>query len=158
MQGKNMDHNDHGNMHYKHLAIMTVLSFISMYVLMYSMVDRFENVYSSFNQVYMAALMTAPMVFIEMVLMKMMYPNKKKNLAIVVSSILAGVLFFALIRFQSGVGDKQFLRSMIPHHAGAILMCKEANINDEEIKNLCSTIMQGQQKEVDQMKAILNRL
>lgn len=158
MRGKDMDHTGHGNMHYKHLAIMTILSFISMYILMYSMVDRFENVYGSFNQVYMAALMTAPMVFIEMLVMKMMYPDKKKNIVIIVASVFAGVLFFSLIRFQSGVGDKQFLRSMIPHHAGAILMCKDANITDEEIKNLCSTIMQSQQKEVDQMKAILNRL
>jgi uncharacterized protein (DUF305 family) len=158
MHGKDMDHTGHSNMHYKHLAIMTILSFISMYILMYAMVDRFENVYNSFNQVYMAALMTAPMVFIEMFVMKMMYPNKKKNMVIILASFFAAILFFSLIRFQSGVGDKQFLRSMIPHHAGAILMCKEANITDEEIKNLCSTIMQGQQKEVDQMKAILNRL
>lgn len=158
MHGKKVDHGEHGNMHYSHLAIMTVLSFVSMYVLMYSMVDRFENVYNSLNQVYMAALMAAPMVFIEMLLMKTMYPDKTKNSVIISASIVAGIAFFALIRFQSGVGDKQFLRSMIPHHAGAILMCKEANITDEEIKSLCSTIMQGQQKEVDQMKAILNRL
>jgi hypothetical protein len=38
------------------------LSFISMYVLMYAMVDRFANVYPNFNQFYMAGLMTAPMV------------------------------------------------------------------------------------------------
>ncbi len=158
MHGKNMDHSEHGKMHYMHLGIMTVLSFISMYILMYSMVDRFENIYSSFNQVYMAALMTAPMVFIEMLLMNMMYPDKKKNLLIILSSIVAGIAFFALIRFQLGIGDKQFLRSMIPHHAGAILMCKEASITDEEIKNLCNAIMQGQQREVDQMKTILNRL
>jgi hypothetical protein len=48
-----------GNRHYVQLAIMTALSFISMYVLMYAMVNRFANVYSNLNQFYMAGLMTA---------------------------------------------------------------------------------------------------
>jgi len=58
-----------GNRHYVHLAIMTALSFISMYVLMYAMVNRFANVYSNLNQFYMAGLMTAPIVVIELTLM-----------------------------------------------------------------------------------------
>jgi hypothetical protein len=49
-----------GNRHYVRLAIMTALSFISMYVLMYAMVNRFANVYNNLNQFYMAGLMTAP--------------------------------------------------------------------------------------------------
>jgi hypothetical protein len=36
--------------HYIRLAAMAVLSFVSMYVLMYAMVDRFTNVYPNFNQ------------------------------------------------------------------------------------------------------------
>ena len=40
------------NKHYKHLLIMAVLSFISMYVLMYSMVDTFANVFPNVNQFY----------------------------------------------------------------------------------------------------------
>ena len=40
--------------------MMTVLSFIAMYALMYAMVDSFESVYANLNQVYMAGLMTAP--------------------------------------------------------------------------------------------------
>ena len=47
--------------HYRRLLVMTALSFVAMYVLMYAMVDRFDNVYSNFNQVYMAGLMTASM-------------------------------------------------------------------------------------------------
>ncbi|HEX6177103.1 MAG TPA: hypothetical protein VF057_01990 [Thermoanaerobaculia bacterium] len=38
--------------HYRRLLVMTALSFFAMYVLMYAMVDRFDNVYSNFNQVY----------------------------------------------------------------------------------------------------------
>lgn len=47
---------------------------------------------------------------------------------------------------------------MIPHHAGAILMCEEANIQDPEIKKLCEEIKLSQQREIDQMKAKLNEL
>lgn len=44
---------------YYRLAGMAVLSFVSMYILMYAMVNSFDNVFSSVNQLYMAGLMTA---------------------------------------------------------------------------------------------------
>jgi hypothetical protein len=65
--------------HYRHLGLMTLLSFVSMYVLMYAMVNAFSNVYNSINQVYMAGLMTAPMVIIELVVMRGMYQDKRCN-------------------------------------------------------------------------------
>jgi hypothetical protein len=40
---------------------MTVLSFGAMYGLMYAMVNSADNVLASFNQFYMAGLMTAAM-------------------------------------------------------------------------------------------------
>ena len=48
---------------------MAALSFVAMYVLMYAMVDRVANVHPNLNQLYMAALMTAPMIVLELVLM-----------------------------------------------------------------------------------------
>jgi uncharacterized protein (DUF305 family) len=47
---------------------------------------------------------------------------------------------------------------MIPHHAGAILMCEQAPIQDAEIKTLCQSIIASQQDEIDQMKAKLQEL
>jgi uncharacterized protein (DUF305 family) len=44
---------------------------------------------------------------------------------------------------------------MIPHHPGAILMCDEASLQDQRIRELCNTIVTGQQQEIDQMRAIL---
>jgi len=137
---------------------MAGLSFIAMYGLMYAMVDSWGNVYSNLNQAYMAGLMTAPMVVFELLSMGMMYPNKKTNAAIIGGSIVAGLLFFTAIQRQAGISDKQFLRSMIPHHSGAILMCKESSIQDPEIKKLCEQIAASQAREIAQMKAILQRL
>ena len=143
---------------YSRLLIMAVLSFISMYILMYAMVDSIENVYGNFNQFYMAGLMAAPMVIIELVLMGEMYHDKKVNMVIIVVSVMALVVFWMLIRQQIAISDKQFLRSMIPHHAGAVLMCDKAPIQDVQIKELCRTIISGQQAEIDQMKAKLGEL
>ncbi|HEX2339921.1 MAG TPA: DUF305 domain-containing protein [Vicinamibacterales bacterium] len=153
-------HHEHGQKqhHYRGLLNMAALSFASMYALMYAMVDAFGNVYNSLNQVYMAGLMTAPMIAIELVVMRGMYQDKRRNGLILGGAIVAGVAFFAFIRWQTQVTDRQFLRSMIPHHAGAILMCEQAPIRDPEIKKLCGDIIKGQQAEIDQMKAKLRQL
>jgi uncharacterized protein (DUF305 family) len=71
---------------------------------------------------------------------------------------MLGVLLFTAIRQQTLVTDSQFLRSMIPHHSGAILMCGEAPLQDAEIRKLCESIIASQQQEIDQMNAILRRL
>jgi len=56
---------------------------VSMYALMYAMVNTFANVYTSVNQVYMAGLMTAPMVVIELLVMSGTYHRKTWNASIV---------------------------------------------------------------------------
>ena len=142
--------------HYARLALMTAVSFVSMYVLMYSMTNTGRDVYNSLNQLYMAGLMTAPMVVIEMLLMSGMYQNKRLNAVVMAVSVLGGVVFFTFIRQQAAISDRQFLRSMIPHHSGAILMCEGASLDDQRIKDLCKTIIAGQQAEIDQMRAMLD--
>lgn len=140
---------------YLKLLYMVVLSFAAMYILMYAMVNQLNNVIPNINQFYMAGLMTMPMVVIEMVVMSAMYKDKNRNKLIITLSSVALVVFFLLIRFQGGVSDTQFLKSMIPHHASAILMCEKTNIKDAEIKALCSNIISGQQQEIEQMKTLL---
>ena len=151
-------HRDMNKSHYGRLLVMTVLSFIAMYILMYAMVDRIANVYPNFNQFYMAGLMTAAMVIIELLVMSGMYPNKRMNALLLIVSVVALAGFFGLIQKQTAISDRQFLKSMIPHHAGAILMCGEASIQDPDIQKLCRGIMLGQQQEIDLMKAKLREL
>lgn len=141
--------------HYARLGVMAILSFIAMYILMYAMVDEFASVYPNINQAYMAALMTAPMVIIEIAVMSGMYKNAAMNIAIIAASIVLGIGAFAFIRQQTAVGDVQFLKSMIPHHSGAVLMCREAAIADPEIKKLCGNIIESQLAEIAEMKALL---
>ena len=142
---------------YALLAGMTVLSFIAMYILMYAMVDTFGNVFNSINQVYMAGLMAAPMVLIELALMRSMYPDKRLNAGIAAVAIVALIGFFLAIRTQAFVTDTQFLRSMIPHHSGAILMCSKAPIQGKELKELCQNILKSQDEEIRQMLRMLEK-
>lgn len=149
-----MDH--HKN--YNRLLVMFVLHFIAMYALMYAMVDTFANVHFNHNQFYMAALMAAPMVALELLIMGSMYPRKKLNVGIILASILILASSLIFIRGQVAIGDEQFLKSMIPHHAGALLMCQKAHVTDPEIKELCSNILLGQQSEIDWMEEKLKSL
>jgi hypothetical protein len=147
--------------HYGRLLAMTAAAFLVMYGLMYSMVDRFGDVYNNVNQAYMAGLMAAPMVIIELALMWNMYPKRGFNVALLGIAAIAGVTFFFLIRQQVAVGDREFVKSMIPHHSAAILMCRQAPITDGELRNLCNGrngIVETQDREIRQMKAILQRL
>ena len=98
------------------------------------------------------------MIPIELGVMFGMYPNRRVNVILIVAGFVLLAIFWTFTRRQVAVGDKQFLRSMIPHHAGAILMCDQAPISDAEIRRLCVEITSSQQREVDQMKGILKRL
>jgi uncharacterized protein (DUF305 family) len=147
-----------GQHHYRGLGLMAALSFAAMYILMYAMVDTTSHVYMNFNQVYMAGLMTAPMMVIELFVMRGMYPDGRRNALIIAVSVVAGIAMFVLIRQQTAISDRQFLRSMIPHHSGAILMCQDASLKDPDIRELCKGIISGQQAEIDQMTAKLRAL
>jgi len=56
---------------------------------------------------------------------------------------------------RSAIGDQQFLRSMIPHHAGAVLMCRQAELDAPDLRRLCDGIIRGQEAEITQMKSRL---
>jgi uncharacterized protein (DUF305 family) len=145
-------------MHINRLLLMAVVHFGMMFVLMYAMVDKFNDIFPNLNQFYMAGIMTAPMLIMETILMGSMYENKRALKVIMAISMLVLVVFFFFIRQQTAITDREFLRSMIPHHSGAILMCEKASIQDPEIKALCQSIISSQQSEIDQMRKILDRL
>ncbi len=143
------------NGHYGRLVLMVAASFVAMYLLMYAMVDRFDNVFNNVNQVYMAGLMASAMVPIELALMSTMYPDRKKNAIALALSVVTLAACGLLIRSQIAVGDQQFLRSMIPHHGAAVLMCNEARVQDARIVDLCRRILANQQAEIGEMKSYL---
>lgn len=143
--------------HYRGLALNLGLSAIVMYLVMFSMIDTIGEFYNNLNMVYMTLMMVAPMGALMLLMMGSMYANKKLNL--ILYAVFGGLFILGTVgtRMQAGIGDSQFLRSMIPHHSGAILMCREASLSDPEIIALCGQIQQSQREEIDQMKRILDR-
>lgn len=142
---------------YRALALNIAINLVIMFFVMYSMISKSADLVLNVNNAYMAVLMAAPMVALMILLMGHMYENKRLNYMIEIGSLAVFVIVFALVRTQSPVGDRQFLRSMIPHHSSAILMCEKASISDPQIKRLCGEIISSQTREIAQMRSLLNR-
>ena len=143
---------------YRHLAVETTISAVIMYLVMFVMIDSLGSFYNNINMFYMTLMMVAPMVVIMLVgAMRSMFPNKKLNYILVGGFVAVFFLSWAFTRWQYPIGDAQFLRSMIPHHSGAILMCRESKLTDPELVKLCDDIIKNQEQEINQMKAILER-
>lgn len=158
MKHEDQAHQEKSNSAYRDLGIMTIIHIAVMYVAMFAMIDRAGYFYNNTNMFYMALLMAAPVTLIMLVSMRHMYQNAKVNIALGLACALLAAGSYYAIRAQAGVGDAQFIRAMIPHHSGAILMCREAAIGDLELTQLCKGIIDSQQQEIDQMEAILKRL
>jgi uncharacterized protein (DUF305 family) len=99
------------------------------------------------------------MAIIMFVAMRNMYQSKKKNIAIVLGSIVLFVGALGLVRDQkSTVGDVLWMKAMIPHHSIAILTSERADIQDPEVIKLAEDIIEAQKKEIAEMKAMIKRL
>lgn len=143
---------------YASLALQTALSGIVMYFVMFVMIDSASSFYNNLNMLYMTLMMVAPMVVLMILAMLHMFPSKPANVVLIAIAVVAFFGSFALIRTQTTIGNTAFVRSMIPHHSGAILMCQQASLSDAELKALCGDIIKSQQQEIEQMKQILARL
>lgn len=140
---------------YLRLLIALSISYVVMVIVMFARVNVFSNVFLSLNQIYMAGLMVSPMLLIMLIAMNSMFQHKQLNIVLLfVGTVLIG-LFWMLVRTQTGVGNQQFLRSMISHHASAILVCEQASITDSRIQQLCEDIIESQEREIREMKALM---
>jgi uncharacterized protein (DUF305 family) len=142
---------------YALLGLELAIDFVIMYLVMYTMIASLDHFYLNINNVYMTLMMVAPMALVMLMAMRSMFPSRRMNLVIVAGAALVFAASFAAMRSQAAVGDEQFLRSMIPHHSGAILMCEEAPLTEPEIIALCDQIIRSQRDEIAQMQAILAR-
>lgn len=149
----NKGHNaKHSLAMYKRFAVMAVAMFAAMYFIMYAMIDGLNNLIPNINNLYMTLLMVSAMLVIELLIMKGMYQNKKINWAIITLSLAIGIFSWFGIREQINVGDKQFVKGMIPHHAAAVLMSEKAKLTDPELIELQKNILETQAKEIEFMK------
>jgi hypothetical protein len=140
---------------YLRFALMLGLSFVIMYSVMFSNVDRLDHIYLSVTRFYMTLLMIAPMALVMLGFMGGMYKNRRLNIVIVVVS--AAVFAAALIglRTQAFIGNRQFMKAMIPHHSSAILTSRKADLQGQETRKLAQEIIESQEREIEQMRQML---
>tara|TARA_R110000744_G_scaffold87841_1_gene171427 strand:+ start:55 stop:546 length:492 start_codon:yes stop_codon:yes gene_type:complete len=159
MDSKKQNHEEMKKGNYTRFVLMLVASFIAMYITMYLNTYSIDHVYFSLTRFYMSCLGIAAMAIIMFVAMRGMYNNKKKNIAIVLGSIAFFVIALGLVRDQkSTVGDVLWMKAMIPHHSIAILTSERADIQDSEVRKLANDIIEAQKKEIEEMKAMIERL
>jgi hypothetical protein len=140
---------------YWQLALSLALSFVLMYFVMYAMADRWDNVYLNLSNVYMTGLMAGSMLPVMLATMPGMFPDKRLNRGLWGAALLMLGTSWFLLRAEAGVGDRQFLRAMIPHHAAALQMCNASALSDPRVQRLCDAIFESQKREIAEMKAIL---
>lgn len=142
---------------YANLAVQTLISGSIMYLAMFAMIDNTGSFFNNLNYLYMTLMMVAPMVGVMILAMVRMFPSTRINMILLAGAVAIFFGSFAAIRAQAAIGNAAFLRSMIPHHSGAILMCQQATLTDPEIRALCVGIEASQKAEIARMKKILGR-
>lgn len=148
-----------GMSNYTKFYLMLGCSFIAMYITMYLNTYEFGHVWFSLTRFYMVCLGISTMALIMFFFMKNMYNNKKKNLGIIIGSVVLFLGALGLVRDQkSTVDDVLWMKGMIPHHSIAILTSERADIKDPEVKKLAEDIIKAQKKEIEDMKAMIKRL
>lgn len=144
---------------YTKFFLMLGCSFIAMYITMYLNTYAIDHVYFSMTRFYMVCLGISTMAVIMWFFMRNMYTNKKKNIGILVGSLLLFIGTLGLVRVQAPVvGDLLWLKGMIPHHSIAILTSERADIKDPEVRKLADAIIEAQRKEIEEMKIMIKRL
>lgn len=144
--------------HYARFSLMMLASLIVMFFLSMSMIRTWDHFYINLSNFWMALVMVSAMGLIMVGFMWSMLPSTKVNVGLLVGFVVLLAGSFYLGRTEAAVGDEQFLKSMIPHHSRAILVCQEAAITDPQIQQLCDEIVSSQQQEIAEMKRILARL
>lgn len=141
---------------YFRFGLVLLISLAVMFMLTLSQVRRWSDLYLNLSNFYMSLIMVAVMGLIMMGVMHQMFTDRRLNIALYA---VLGALFvggFAAVRTEPLVGNEGFLKSMIPHHSRAVLVCQESNITDPEIVRLCDQIVKSQEEEITQMKEILD--
>jgi len=141
-------------MHMMSTLMMTLISIASALLSgMWVWADKWGDIRLSINDFYMAFLMTGWMFLLQGVVLRQTNYSVM-GLVLVVASIIA-------IRFQILVTQDQYLEGMIPHHSMAVFLSKkqiEKSGNNEKILGgLPFLIIQGQDKEIELMKQMLQK-
>jgi len=139
------------HMSYVRFGAMIATSTIVMFGLMYLNTNAWDHVRWSETRAYMALVMGATMAVIMLGFMLSMYKNTMMNIGIIAAAVLlfAGSLW--LVRSQTTVQDRSYMRAMIPHHSIAILTSERSELSDHRVCELAVEIIEAQRREIAEM-------
>lgn len=149
------DHHDGGGMGYGRFLAMIATSVVVMFGIKYLTTYQASHVWFSETRSYMALVMGGAMAIIMLLFMLGMYRDKRMNAAIVVGALvlMAGSLF--LVRSQATIGDRSYMKAMIPHHSIAVLTSERSQIEDVRVRELADEIIKAQRKEIKEMEWLI---
>ncbi len=110
------------------------------------MIDSLQDYYIGLNQMYGAVFMSAAMI---------LFGGHTSDPLILTAMFLLCVACIIGIRYQIGVSDTQYLRDMIPHHSMAVLTSKKQVEYKGRSRDLASSILDTQIREIALMKSML---
>jgi len=144
------------HMSYVRFGAMIATSTIVMFGLMYLNTYAWDHVRWSETRAYMALVMGATMAAIMLGFMFSMYRNTMVNIGIAATAVLlfAGSLW--LVRSQTTVQDRSYMRAMIPHHSIAILTSERSELSDYRVCELAVGIIEAQRREIAEMDWLID--
>ena len=135
---------------------MILVSTTVMFGVMYLNTYELWHVEFSETRLYMSLLMGATMTAIMLAFMLGMHRNRKVNAAIFGLAALVFVGALWLVRSQSAVEDRTYMRGMIPHHSIAVLTSANAEIRDARVRKLADGIIASQCREISEMQWLID--
>lgn len=145
-------------MTYRRFLAMIGTSTAVMFGLMYLNTFTWDHVFWSETRFWMAFIMGAAMAVIMLSFMLKMYTDRRKNVAIVIGSVIvfAGALW--LVRSQQTIDDVAYMKAMIPHHSIAVMTSERAHIRDPRTRELARAIVTAQRREIAEMRYLIAQL
>lgn len=140
---------------YLRFAGMIATSTVVMFVLTYTNVVDIAHIHFGQERLYMVLLMGAAMAIVMMAWMWKMYPDRRRNVAIIGGAVVVGSAAFLFSQTQAFVYDVNYMRGMIPHHSIAILTSDRAGIVDVRVRALTEEIIEAQRREIAEMEWLI---
>jgi FlaA1/EpsC-like NDP-sugar epimerase len=150
-----MKHRGGGGGMYRRLMAMIATSTVVMFFLMYLNTYSADHLFFSETRFWMAFVMGAAMMVVMLLFMWAMYENRTKNFIILGAAAVTFAAALWLVRSQTTIDDRDYMKAMIPHHSIAIMTSERARIRDLRVRQLADEIIDAQRREIAEMKFLI---
>ena len=134
---------------------MIATSVVVMFGIKYLSTYEWSHVWYSETRTYMALMMGGAMGVIMLGFMLGMYRNRRLNIAIFIGAAALFAISLWLVRSQTTVQDRSYMKSMIPHHSIAILTSERSELSDHRVCELAEEIITAQRREIAEMEWLI---